>query len=196
MSSPISVSKDKSDCSDILQRISRGEREAVAECLDKYGNLVWSIARKFTKTRADAEDAVQEVFIDIWKYAARFDAAKSPEGAFVTLIARRRLIDRLRRSNTQPQTTVFEASLVNLPSDAHRKLQMYVEMKYAVNELDKLNAGEKQIMKMAIYDGMTHSEIAKNLGLPLGTVKSQIRRGYHKIRTSLESPIIPISAKI
>lgn len=193
MQSDVSLVKSENDFSDILQRMSKGEAGAVTECFDKYGKLIWGIARKFTNTREDAEDAVQEVFIDLWKYADRFDAAKSPEGAFITLITRRRLIDRVRKSNVQPQTIVFETAMENYPSDAHKKLQTYVEMKYAVEALDKLSLNEKQIMKMAIYGGMTHTEIAKTVGLPLGTVKSQLRRGFQKIRKSFELPMMPIS---
>lgn len=171
--------------SNILEKIAAGDKFAVAECLDKYGKMVWSAARKFNNTREDAEDAVQEIFIDIWKYAGRFDADKSPEGAFVMLIAKRRLIDRLRKANTQPNQSLIEYALANRPGDDDKKLQMYVEMKYAVEALDKLGASEKQILKMAIYGGMSHSEIAKAFGMPLGTVKSQLRRGLQKIRHSI-----------
>ncbi len=91
----------------ILQRIAKKDKMAVEECFDKYGGLVWSIAKKFTNSREDAEDAVQDIFIDIWKYAGRFDAAKSAESSFIVLLARRRLIDRLRKFNRQPKVFFF-----------------------------------------------------------------------------------------
>ncbi len=179
------------ESSDILPRIAREDKTAVADCLATYGKLIWGLARKFTKTREDAEDAVQEIFIDIWKYAARFDAVKSPEGAFVTLVARRRLIDRLRKFNQQQMITRYEYDLQNEASDADKKLQMYIEMKYAVDALEKMNVPQKHILQMSIYGGMTHSEIAQMTGLPLGTVKSQIRRGFQKLRDTIgvESPL-------
>ncbi|MDQ6787251.1 MAG: sigma-70 family RNA polymerase sigma factor [Acidobacteriota bacterium] len=177
--------KEGNESSDILQRIAREEKSAVSDCLAAYGKLVWGLARKFTKTREDAEDAVQEIFIDIWKYAARFDATKSPEGAFVTLIARRRLIDRLRKTNLQLPVMRYESDLLNQASDADKKLQMYMEMKFAVDALDKMNVPQKQILQMAVYGGMSHSEIAEATGLPLGTVKSQIRRGFQKLRDTI-----------
>ena len=177
--------KSASASGDILQRIAGQDKEAVGECLDAYGKLVWSLARKYTKTREDAEDAVQDIFIDIWKYAARFDARKSPECAFITLIARRRLIDRLRKSTLQPQTAVFEDEMQNETCDADKKLHILLEVRYAVAALNKLGAQQKQIVQMSIYGGMTHSEIARTTGLPLGTVKSQIRRGFQKIRESI-----------
>lgn len=179
------LDNEKTGSVDILQRIAREDKTAVGDCLDTYGKLVWGLAKKYTRTREDAEDAVQEIFIDIWKYAARFDAAKSPEGAFITLIARRRLIDRLRKSNHQPPASLYDNISINQASDADKKLQMYMEMKFAVEALDKLSRQQKQILQMTIYGGMSHGEIAKTTGLPLGTVKSQIRRGFQKMRISL-----------
>ena len=169
----------------ILQRIAEQDKSAVGECLDQYGKLVWSLARKYTRTKEDAEDAVQDIFIDVWKYAARFDARKSPECAFITMIARRRLIDRLRKSSQQPQTAVYEDALENERSDADKKLHLFVEIRYAIEALNKLSTQQKQILQMSIYGGMTHSEIARTTGLPLGTVKSQIRRGFQKIREAI-----------
>ena len=72
----------------ILQRISDGDRNAIQDCLDKYGGLVWSIARKMLRNSDDAEDAVQEIFVDIWKNAGRFDESKASETTFIAMIAR------------------------------------------------------------------------------------------------------------
>ena len=172
----------------ILQRIARADKTAVEECFNFYGGFVWNIARKFTKTREDAEDAVQEIFIDIWKNAARFDPAKSPESAFIWLIARRRSIDQLRRSACLPQNSFSENALIMLASDSHKRLQMYVEVKSAIDALNKLKPREKQVVRMAIYEGMSHNEIAQAVGLPLGTVKSRMRQGLQKIRSSIKLP--------
>lgn len=177
--------KDANGLPDILQRMARGDKSAVGECLDAYGKLIWSLAKRFGGTREDIEDAVQEIFIDIWRYAARFDPAKSPEGAFVTLIARRRLVDRLRKSKNQPRHSYSDDALENRANNFDENLQMYVEVKHIVDALDKLGSREKQLVRMTIYDGMSHSEIAKLTGLPLGTVKSQIRRGFGKLRFSI-----------
>lgn len=73
----------------ILQRIANGDQAAIADCLSKYGGLVWSIARKMLRNSDDAEDAVQEIFVDVWKNAGRFDETKSSETTFIAMIARR-----------------------------------------------------------------------------------------------------------
>lgn len=166
----------------ILQRIAVEDKLAVEECLDKYGKLVWSLALNFLNSREDAEDAVQDIFIDIWKYAGRFDAEKSAEANFISLIARRRLIDRLRKSKRQPKTFFSEEVLQNHSGEADKKLQNYIEAKEAVQHLKQLTPQQRQVIQMSIYGGMSQSEIAEECGLPLGTVKSLIRRGFQKIR--------------
>jgi RNA polymerase sigma factor (sigma-70 family) len=88
----------------LMARIARGEDAAVAEVIDQYGALVWSIARRLTRNPSDAEDAVQEIFTDVWRSAHRFDASAGTEKVFVTTIARRRLIDRMRRLSNRVQT--------------------------------------------------------------------------------------------
>lgn len=170
---------------DILRRVARQEKQSVENCLDKYGKLVWSMARRYTRTTEDAEDAVQDIFIDIWRYAARFDESKSPELAFITLIARRRLIDRLRKSNAQPQISLDEYASETRQKGAGENLLMFLEVRSAIKQLNKLGARQKQILQMSVYAGMTHQEIARTTGLPLGTIKSQIRRGFQKIREAI-----------
>ena len=81
----------------ILQRVAAGDTEAVAACIDRFGGLVWSLARRFLDRPTEAEDAVQEIFIELWKSASRFDPSIASETTFVAMIARRRLIDRQRK---------------------------------------------------------------------------------------------------
>ncbi len=80
----------------LLQRIAGGDRSAVAACIDTYSGLVWSLARRFLQNEADAEETVQEIFLELWEKAARFDPGVAGEVTFVSMIARRRLIDRRR----------------------------------------------------------------------------------------------------
>ena len=80
----------------ILQRLAEKDKTAVADCVDAYGNFIWALARKFTNSPEEAEAAVQEIFIDIWRYAERADQAQSPENLLIALIARRRLIKHLK----------------------------------------------------------------------------------------------------
>ncbi|RPI64216.1 MAG: sigma-70 family RNA polymerase sigma factor [Lysobacterales bacterium] len=172
----------------VLERIAAGDESAVRECMDQYGGLVWTLARRFSESAADAEDASQEIFLELWRVAARFDPALAPESVFVTTLARRRLIDRLRARNRRPRAEVYdeqEADL-GLTSDASPEPLFFgAEVAAAKAALAELNAGEREILLLGIVEGMTHSEIATRTGRPLGTVKTQLRRGLEKVRRKL-----------
>ena len=93
----------------ILQRIAIGERSAVDECLDRYGSLVWSLAKRWLGNVPDAEDATQEIFVELWQQANKFDPSAAAEATFVAMIARRRLIDRMRKESRRPVMEVIVA---------------------------------------------------------------------------------------
>lgn len=89
--------KQKTESLTILQRIAKNDRTTVKNCVDTYGNLVWATVKKFTDSAEAAERAAQEIFIDIWRYAGRFDSAKADEINFIALITQRRLIEYSRK---------------------------------------------------------------------------------------------------
>ncbi len=93
------ISASFPESSEILKRIADCDKTAIGECLEVYGNLVWALTKKYTADEAEAEIAVQEVFSDIWKYAARFDAARTDEAAFISHITYRKLIKRNKTRN-------------------------------------------------------------------------------------------------
>ncbi len=175
----------------LLQRIGSGDKSAVSDCLDRYGGLVWSLARRFTSSQADAEDAVQEIFISLWKSAQRFDPAKASEVTFVAMVARRRLIDlnRKRQSaaavSSQSLDSVEPAAL-NDPTDS---VSINDEAAQALQVLNELPDEQAQAIKLSVYSGLTHNQIAERMGLPLGTIKTHIRRGLVKVRDRLK-PVI------
>jgi DNA-directed RNA polymerase specialized sigma24 family protein len=87
------------DSSSVLQRAAQGDRAAVEDCIENYGSLIWSMAKKFTHSIEDAEAVTREIFLNIWRYAARFEQADFDELLFVTLIARRQLSKYSEKSN-------------------------------------------------------------------------------------------------
>ncbi len=171
----------------ILSRIASDDRQAVEECINKYGNLVWSITLNYLCSRAEAEDVVQDIFIDVWKHAGRFDPQKSGEANFIAMIARRRLIDSLRKSNRRPQTQFLDDITGKFSNDADKKLQNYIEFKDIFQKLNCLKLQQRQVIQMSVCDGMSQTEIAETTGLPVGTVKSLIRRGFQKLRTIISA---------
>jgi RNA polymerase sigma factor (sigma-70 family) len=173
----------------ILPRIAAGERTAVQECIDTYGGLVWSLARKLSPTSSEAEDAVQEIFIDLWKSAARYDGARSSETTWVAMIARRRLIDRRRAAQRAPVLSeISDVMLETIPDPVRRYDQLIEassEASLAAKAMQQLKPTQQVVLQMAVYQGMTHPEIAQATGIPLGTVKTFVRRGLIHIRRAL-----------
>ena len=169
----------------VLQRIAQGEKRAVEECLNTYGGLVWSLARRMCPKQEDAEDAVQEIFIEIWKNAARFDDGQSSETTFVAMIARRRLIDRLRYSNRRITTDSLEDVLVEPSNRADEQIQTLMEAKEAARVMKNLRPEQQQVLQLSIIQGLSHQEISDATGMPLGTVKTHARRGLLQVRELL-----------
>lgn len=169
----------------LLERIAGGDSGAVQLLLDRYGPLVWSIARKQIGADA-AEDVVQEIFIQIWKSAGRYDPAIASEATYITTIARRRLIDHRRRVGRQParEDLVDEVAAEDRGLDA---VDLDDEARIAAEAIANLKPDQQRVLRLAIVEGLTHSEIAEATKLPLGTVKSHARRGLERVRSMLET---------
>ncbi len=171
----------------LLQRMAAGDPLAVDGCLTKYRGLVWSIARRFSGNHADAEDAVQEVFIELWRHAARFDPALASEITFVGTIARRRLIDRKRRQSSRPQVAQVNAELVAASRSVTDDLESIEEGRRARGLMETLRPEQRRVLELSIDQDLTQQEIAKATSLPLGTVKTHARRGLMRLRELLET---------
>lgn len=169
----------------ILSRVAAGEQNAVEDCMDAYGKLVWALARKLSPTTEDAEDAVQEIFIDVWKHASRFDESIASESTFIATIARRRLIDRLRKSTRAPKADSIDDMIYAPSTNQHKQMQTGVEAKQASVAMKQLRPEQQKVLQMSIFDGYSHYEIAEVTGLPVGTVKTHARRGIAKMREFL-----------
>ncbi len=171
----------------ILHRVAAGDPGAVQECLDRYGGLVWSLSRRFCPNREEAEDAVQDVFIEIWNKAGRYDASLSSEITFVAMIARRRLIDRSRRRQRAVQADGLEDENVLPPAEDRSQEMVDIgdEVERAQRALAELRPDEQKVLRLSIYEGMSHDQISKATALPLGTVKTHLRRGLIRVRELL-----------
>ncbi len=172
----------------LLQKVAAGETAAVAACVDAYGGLVWSLARRFLDHPSEAEDAVQEVFIEIWKNAARFDPTVASETTFVAMIARRRLIDRRRRDARRPVNESTPVDELSIPSpNTLDEIDIRDEAAHAASALGRLKPDQRRVLKLAVCQGWPHQLIADRLGMPLGTVKTHVRRGLIKLREELQA---------
>lgn len=166
----------------VLQRVAQGESGAVEELLARYRPLVWSIVRKRIPT-GRAEDVVQEVFIQLWKNAARFDPARGSEAAFIGMLAARRVIDRRRRDVRREAS---QAIPEHQPDDFAGFVDIDVrdDAARAERALEQLRPEESRALRMSI-SGLSHAEIASEVQMPLGTVKTHVRRGLERLRAML-----------
>jgi RNA polymerase sigma factor (sigma-70 family) len=171
----------------VLTRIAAGDLTAVDECVNRYGGLVWSLARRWFKNSADAEDLTQEIFVDVWQSAKRFDPEVASEVVFITMIARRRMIDRLRRSSVKLDQVSVEASAIEVEAmPAHDRVELADEAAKAARCFEKLSKEQQKILQMSVHQGASHSLIVQALGMPLGTVKSFARRGLLQLRDCMQ----------
>ena len=155
--------------------------------MEQYGDLVWSLARRYLRNVADAEDAVQDIFIDLWRSAARYDRNIASEVAFISTIARRRLIDKIRQAGRRPLTDSLDDD-EGTPVDPGVPATVEDDTEVAIVErvLAEMDPEHQKVLAMSIYEGYSHSEIAELLSLPLGTVKTRVRRGLIHIRQQLQ----------
>jgi RNA polymerase sigma factor (sigma-70 family) len=168
----------------VLERVAAGDAAAVDECLQKYSGLIWSLARRFTPRADDAEDAVQEVFIDVWRYAGRFNPSLGSEVNYVGMIAKRRLIDRHRKRLRSIDATIAPDAIDVAARPESHPAELAEQAQRARASMEQLRPQERQVLELFVH-GMSHSEIAKNTRMPLGTVKTHARRGLARLRDML-----------
>ncbi len=167
----------------ILHRVAAGDQGAMRECIDRFGGLVWALAKRTTPN--EAEDAVQDIFLDLWKSSQRYSESLGSETTFVAMIARRRLIDRVRknvsRTKLESQTTLNQPESV-MPA-AHPATSL--DAAKAVQAFASLPTDQQRVLRLAVERSLSHEQIALSTGLPLGTVKTHVRRGLIHIRSML-----------
>ena len=175
---------------ELLAQAARGLDHAYPACIDRFGPLVWTLARQILANRTDAEDAVQEIFAELWRVAERFDPAIASARSFVSTIARRRLIDRGRarqRLNREVQGALAEDLPVATAVQPIDRLARDERDRVAMEEFGKLRVEQQRVIRLAIHEEWTHERIAEHLSIPVGTVKTHLRRGLLRLRETLGS---------
>ena len=170
----------------LLQRVARGESACVSLILERYAGLVWSLARRASLNQSEAEDAVQEIFTDVWRSAARFDPAVASEPTFIAMIARRRLIDRRRREGRRIDERAGFDELPAFVTPDDSSIDLSEDARLAIEAMQSLRPDQQNVLRLSVLQGMSHEKIAEATGLPLGTVKTHVRRGLIRIRELLD----------
>ncbi len=170
----------------LLERVARGDSGAVREVIDAYGGLVYSLARRFTRNEQEADDAAQDIFLDVWRSAARFDTSLGAEVTFIATIARRRLIDRARKAGRDgPRTSLAVEPEQPASAAPVERFERSDDVGKAQAALEALSPEQQKVLRLSIYHGLSHERIAEATGLPLGTVKTHARRGLIRLRELL-----------
>jgi len=171
----------------MLERMAAGDGDALRELYDIHARAVYSLAVRILRSQSDAEDIVQEVFVQAWRQATRYDASRGTVAGWLLMQAKSRSIDRLRARRARPEQS--EEARVAEPVDAGDAADIQIvrsEQAARVRQaLDELPALQKTALELAYYEGLTHVEIAEQLEQPLGTVKTRIRQGLLKLRQAL-----------
>jgi len=171
-----------------LERMARGDHEALAELYDRHSRLVYSLALRIIRDQGEAEDIVQEVFSQAWRQAGRYEARRGNVIAWLLNLTRSRAIDRLRGRQSRPEAAsesllAIDIPDLTLPVDEQLSLEGRASrVRAAMKELSLL---QRVAIELAFYEGLTHVEIAERLELPLGTVKTRIRQGLLKLKDRL-----------
>lgn len=168
----------------LLDRVRRGDEQAMATLYDRYSKVVYSVALRVLRDPASAEDILQDVFLGLWRRPQTFVAARGSLGGWLAVVARNRAIDTLRRKRPSEHVEeVYLASPFNLADEAERNTLMQRARAIIMH----LPLEQRKTLEMAYFDGLTHSEIAEITGDPLGTVKTRIRSALLSLRKELEA---------
>jgi len=168
----------------LMQRIAAGEESAVVELYDRFGSLVYRLAYQSMPTRDEAEDAVQEVFVRLWKTADRYDPARAALVTWVLLITRRHLVDRLRRAQSRIKPVKMNEEFqppVAVPVDGEdlEQEERFASLMEKVASLPEL---QRTVVMRAYLGGQTLRQIGEELDTPIGTVKSALSRALVRLR--------------
>ncbi len=172
---------------DIASAFARGSDDALHEVYSRWSSLVYTIARRGCGNETDAADVTQAVFVAAWRGRGGFDPDAGSLPAWLLGITRRKIADHWRQVGRTPEP------LEELPEDSglDTRIETTVERVLLADELARLGEPQRRILELCFFQDMTHAQVASLLGLPLGTVKSHIRRSLGRLRERLEVDGVP-----
>lgn len=178
--------QDRTDL-DLMQRIASNQETAVAELYDRFGSLVYRMALQSMPTRSEAEDAVQEVFVRLWRTADRYDPRKAALVTWVMLLTRRLLVDKLRRKRARIKPTGLDDTQLAAAGAHHdgaisARIERDEHFAALMGKIDTLPDLQKTVVMRAYLGGQTLRQISEEMDIPLGTIKSALSRALVRLR--------------
>jgi RNA polymerase sigma-70 factor (ECF subfamily) len=181
------VTADPTLAVQLIQQVAHQDRDAFSQLYDRFSTLVFTLAMRMLKVRSDAEDLLQEVFVQVWRQAQGYNPERGSPEAWIINIARSRAIDKIRSIRRMEKSFVLTDDLERAESSEN------VESSAAESEarltmqgaLANLPVAQRKVLELAYFDGLTQTEIAERLAEPLGTVKTRMRSGIQRLREML-----------
>jgi RNA polymerase sigma-70 factor, ECF subfamily len=175
----------------LIQRIALGEKEALEELYSRYSTSVYSLARFMLRQEALAEEASQDIFLNIWLKASSYNPERGEPRAWIMSVAHHKVVDiiRSRRRNINMTDPKDYETLDLLPSgqmSTADEAELNLERERIRRALTILPEAQREVIVLAYFHGLSQSEIAERLGQPLGTVKTRVRLAMQKLRAELE----------
>jgi len=174
---------------ELLARTALADQKAFAELYRLSAPHLYAVALRILREAAAAEEVLQESFVNVWHHAGSYVAARSQPLTWLTSIVRNRCLDQLRRREVDTVTMDDEEDGVKVAAEGPTPLEMLLsgaDARAVRSCVEALDAGPKQAIALAFYQGLSHSELAQHLKQPLGTVKSWVRRGLERLRACLD----------
>ncbi len=189
---PSTQHREHGDLGEVMARVARGDHTAFAELYDMTSRSVFGIVLRVLRDRAQAEEVTQEVYVDAWRQASRFDAGRGSANGWLNTIAHRKAVDRVRsaeRSAARDQRH-YEFETVLPEPDVSDEVVARDDGRRVRDALRQLPEAQRTALELAYFDGRSQSEVAAYLEVPLGTVKTRIRDAMKKLRNHLgEEPM-------
>jgi RNA polymerase sigma-70 factor (ECF subfamily) len=168
---------------ELLGRILKRDREAFAALYDRWAPVLFSFSVRVLRDAGDAEEVVQDVFVQVWKDAHRFDAARGSIKTWLFTITRSRALDRWRSRRTAEQRLASAEELPELEAPDGDPAAQSQLSRLVARQMGRLSAKERTVLTLAYFEGLTQEEIAERIGEPLGTVKGRARSGLAKLHS-------------
>jgi RNA polymerase sigma-70 factor, ECF subfamily len=186
-SPPPAASRDLAHLSDeaLLSLVASSDDQALAELYDRFGRVAYGLALRILRDEALAQDAVQEAFLAIWRSADRFLAERAKASTWILTLVHRRSVDLVRREDRRRGEPLKSAGEPAAPETVEDEATLGFERRVVQEALSRLQPEQREALELGYYGGLTQSELAERLGLPLGTIKSRMFTGLSRLRELL-----------
>jgi len=168
----------------LLDQVVKGDEAALAVLYDRYSGLVYSCALRITRDEGAAEEILQDTFYQVWRSAEKFDPHRGSLAGWLLVASRNRAISRIRRRGGREDEELDENTVV-LPSNVESSAAQNLMLQRVTAVMAELSAPQREVVELAYFEGMTHTEIATRTGEPLGTVKTRIRSAMGILKRAL-----------